>query len=123
MLGRPAGPPLHLSFNRQLDVDRLFFFAQGATQFRQSNILQLTNALAGDAKFLANLLERLWLSAIESEALKNNFLFTIVENVKQSADFVAQVFVAQKLKRRLRVLIADDFAEFGRIVIADRRIQ
>ena len=47
----------------------------------------------------------------------------IVEHVEQAADFVAQVLVAQQLERRLRFFVADDFAELGRIIVADRRVE
>src|SRR5207244_12025237 len=76
------GPWRASCFDRQLDVDRLLFFAQRATQFRKRNVLQLSNAFAGHAEFLSDFLERLWLSAIETEALENDFLFAVVEDVR-----------------------------------------
>src|ERR1700731_2170533 len=107
-----------LCFDRQFDVDRLFFLAQRATQFRKRNVLQLTNAFAGHAEFLADFLECLWLSTIETKALEDDFLLAIIEHVEQTADFVAQIFVAQQLKRRLRVLVTEDFAKLSGIIVA-----
>src|SRR4051794_41027014 len=91
---------LALRFDRQLDVDRFFFLAQCATQLRERDILQLTNALARHAELLADFLERLRLSAVEPEALENDLLLAVVEDIEQSADFVAQIFIAQQLERR-----------------------
>ena len=102
-----------LSLDRQLDVDRTLFLAQRPAQFRQRDVLQLANSLAGDAELLADFLERLRLAAVKPEALENDLLLAIIEDIEQAADFVAQVLVAQKFERRLRVLVADDFAEFG----------
>src|SRR5260370_24702282 len=80
---------LALSFNRQCDVDRLFFLSQCPPQFRERNVLQLTDTFAGHAEFLADFLERLRFPAIEAEALENNFLLAIIEHVEQTAHFVA----------------------------------
>ena len=85
--------------------------------------MQLPNALAGDTKFFTHFLEGLRFSAIQSETLEDDLLFAVIQDVQQAADFVSQIFVTQQLKRRLRLLVADDFAEFGRIVVADRRVQ
>src|SRR5204863_9899027 len=68
-------------------------------------------------------LERLRLPTVQAEALKNDLLLAVVQNIQQSADLVAEIFIAQQLTRRLRLLIADDFAEFGRIVVTDRRVE
>ena len=102
-----------LGFDRQLDVDRLFFLAQSPAQLRERDILQLTNTFAGHTKFFANFLERFRLSTVESETLEDDFLLAVVEHVEQSADFVAQVFIAQQLEWRLRFLVADDLAKLG----------
>ena len=115
--------PRRLRFDRQLDVDRALFLAQGPAQFRERDVLQLTNTLARDAKFLADFLERLRFAAIEPEAREDDLPLAIVEHIEQAADFVAQVLVAQQLERRLRLFVADDFAKLGRIIIADRRIE
>src|SRR5438874_10934454 len=118
-------PPLCLRLDRhfQVDVDWSLFFGQGATQLRQRDILQLANAFARHPKFLPDLLQRLGLAAIESEARENNFAFAIVEHFEQTAYFVTQIFVAQQLERRHRFLVADDFTKLSRIIIADWRIQ
>src|SRR4029453_3897415 len=87
------------------------------------NVLQLTNSFAGNAEFLTHFLERFRFTAVKTEALENDFLLAIIEHVEQAADFVAQILVAQKLERRLRVLVPADFAEPGRILSAHRRVE
>src|ERR1051325_1087553 len=114
---------IFLSFDWKLDFDRLFFLAQSPAQFRQCNVLQLTNTFASHAEFLADFFEGLWLSAIETESLEDDFLLAIVEHVEQSTDFVTQIFVPQKLEWRLRFFVANDFAKLGGVVVADRRVE
>src|ERR1700730_1506686 len=122
--GRSCPPRrITLRFDRQFDVDRLLFLAQSAAQFRKRDVLQLANALASDAEFFADFLERLRLATVEPEALENDFFLAIVEHVEQTTDLIAKVLVAQKLKRSLRIFVADDFAKLSRIVIADRRVK
>ena len=112
-----------LSFDRQFDIDRALFLAERAAQFRQRDVLQLANALAGHAEFLADFLEGLRFAAVEAEAREDDLPLAIVEHVEQTADFVAKVLVAQQFERRLRFFVADDLAELGGIVVADRRIE
>src|ERR1700730_12015260 len=112
-----------LSFDRQFHVDRFFFLAQSPAQLRQRDVLQLPNTFASHAKFLPDFLERLWLSAIETEALENDFFFAIVQNIEQSADFVTQILITKELKRSLRFFVTDNFAELGRIIVTDWRVE
>ena len=88
-------------------IDRLLFLLQRAPQLHQGDVLQLANALARDAEFLADFLQGLGLAAIEPEAGKNDLLLAFVEDGEQVADFVAQILVAQALKRRKRFEVAD----------------
>src|SRR5437588_13007972 len=86
--------------DRQFDVDRPLFLAEGPAQLRQRNVLQLPNPLAGHTKFLADFLEGLRLAAIEPEARENDLALAIVEHVEQSAHFVPQILVAEQFERR-----------------------
>src|SRR2546429_287162 len=113
----------HLSFHRQLDIDGALFFAQSTSQFGKRNVLQLANALARYAEFLAYFLESFRFASIQTKPLEDNFLLAIIEDVEQAANFVAKILVTQKLERRLRFLVTNDFAEFGRIVVANRGIE
>ena len=101
------------SFDGQFHIHWALFLGERTAQFGERNILQLPNALPRDTKFLAYFLERLGLSAVQAEALEDDLLFAIVQNVQQPADLVTEVLITQQLKRRLRLLVADDFAELG----------
>ena len=85
--------------------------------------MQLPNALPRDTKFFTYFFERLRLSAIQTETLENYFLFAFIQDIQQAADLVPEIFITQQLERRLRVLVADDFAELGRVVVTDRRVE
>src|SRR6266496_1163854 len=66
---------------------------------------------------------RSWFATVQPEALENDLLLAVVQHVKQTTDFIAQILVAQKFEGRLSLFIPDDFAELGGIVVADRRIE
>ena len=83
------------SLDRQLDIHRALFLAESATKFRKRNVLQLPDTLPSHAEFLAHFLKCLRLATIQPEALKNDLLFAVIQNVQQSADFVAEIFIAQ----------------------------
>src|SRR5437762_11857482 len=68
-----------LSFDRQFDIDRALFLAQRAAELRERDVLQLSNALPCHAEFLSHFLERFRFSAVQPEALENNFLLAIVQ--------------------------------------------
>src|SRR6266705_2934708 len=105
-----------LSFDRQFDVDRTLLLAQSAAEFRERNVLQLPDAFARNAELLSDFFERFGFTAVQSKALKNDFLLPIVEHIKQTADFIAKIFVAQELKRGLGFLVPNDLADLCRIV-------
>ena len=96
----PAAPKLFgegesiLSFDRQFDVHRALFFAESAAQLRERNVLQLPDALTSDAEFFANFFESLWFSAVQPEALEDNFTFPVIQHFKKLANFITQVFVS-----------------------------
>src|SRR5437762_9733257 len=69
-----------LTFNQEPCLDWSVFLAERAAQLRQRNVLQLANTLACDAEILTDVLERLRLSAVETETLKDDFLLPIVEH-------------------------------------------
>ena len=61
--------------------------AQRAAQFRQRDVLQLTDALAGDAEFFTDLFERPAVSAVQPKAGHDNFAFPVIENPEKVRDF------------------------------------
>src|SRR5439155_8597565 len=105
--------PTSLCFDRQFYIHRALFFAEGAAQFRERDVLELADSFAGHAEFFPDFLERLWLPAIKSEARENDLSFAIVQHVQQPTDFVPKILVTQQFESRLRFFIADDLAEFG----------
>src|SRR6266513_1895970 len=113
----------NLSLDRQFDIDRALFLAQSAAELRKCNVLQLPNAFACNAEFLSHFLERFGLAAVQPEALENDFLLAIVQHIKQSAYFIAKIFVAEQLERRLSFLVPDNLPEFSRIIVANRCIE
>ena len=64
-------------------------------KLRQRNILQLPDTLPRNAEILTDILQSLWLSAAETETLRNNCLLPLIKEVEQVTHFVAQVLVAQ----------------------------
>ena len=84
-----------LSFNWEREASRFLFLPQGAAQFRERDVLQLTDTLTRDAQFPADFFQALSISAVEPETLGNNPLLAGGEHVEQTAYFVVQVFVAQ----------------------------
>src|SRR6266513_5242756 len=70
-----------LSFDGQLHIHRSLFLRERTAQFGKRNILQLPNALPRDTKFFTHFLKRLRFPAVETEALEDNLLLAIVENV------------------------------------------
>jgi hypothetical protein len=54
-------------------TESVFFPVQGAAQFRQSNVLQLANAFTRDAEGSSDIFQRLRLSPVEAEPLRDDF--------------------------------------------------
>src|SRR5262249_18836052 len=112
--------PSSLSFDRQFHIHRTPLLRERTAQFGKRNVLQLTNALPRNTKLFTYFLERLGFSAVQTETLEDDLLFAVIQDVQQTSDLVSQIFITQQLERRLRFLVANDFAKLGRIVIADR---
>ena len=105
------------------DIDWFFLLAQCPAQFRQRYILELADSLSRNAELLAHFFESFRFATIQSEPLEDDLPFAVVQNLEQLTDFVAQVLVAEQLKRRLRFFIANNLTKFSRVVIADRCVQ
>src|SRR6266571_8509755 len=112
-----------LSFDRQFNVDRTLLLAQSAAEFRERNVLQLPDAFARNAELLSDFFQRFGFTAIQAKALKNDFLLPIVEHIKQTPDFIAEIFVPQQFERGLGFLVPDDLAELSGIVVANWRVE
>jgi hypothetical protein len=97
----------------------VFLFLEGAAEFFEGDVLELADSFAGDAEFLTDLFECFGLMAVEAEAGVDDFSFAFVEHVEQPVELVVHVAVAEDFVRRLGAVVADDFAEFGGIVVGD----
>jgi len=60
---------------------------------------------------------------IQAEARVDDFAFPVVEDIQQIANLVAEILVAELLKGILRLVIADDIAKRGVVIVAERLIQ
>src|SRR5580704_12038146 len=106
-----------------LEVRRRFFLTQRLTQFRQGDILELTDSLSRNPKLLTHFFEGLRFATVQPEPLEDYLPLPVVKNLKQVAHLAAQVLVAEQLERRLRIFIPNDLTKFSRVVIADRCVQ
>src|SRR5208283_2583070 len=104
-------------------VRRRFFLTQRPTQFRQGDILELTDSLSRNPKLLTDFFEGLRFATIQSEPLEDYLALPVVEDLKQVAHLEVQVFVSEQLERRLSIFIPNNFTKFSRIVIADWGVQ
>src|ERR1700757_1945760 len=93
--------------------DRLLPLGERPTQFRQGDILQLSDPLSGHSEFLTDFFESFRFAAVQPESLENNLSLAVVQHLQKLAKFVAHVLVSEQLERRLRIFITDDLAKFG----------
>src|SRR4029077_7415478 len=110
-------------FGHWLEVGWRFFLTQRSTQFRQGDILELTNSLSRNPELLTHFFEGLRFVTVQPESLEDYLALAVVKHLKQVAHLVAQVLVSEQLERRLRIFIPNDLTKFSRIVIADRCVQ
>ena len=61
--------------------------------------------------------------AIQAETRVDDFAFPVVEDIQQIANFIAEILVPKLLEGVLRLLIPDDIAELGVVVVAKRLIK
>jgi hypothetical protein len=72
-----------------------FFLIQCPTHFRQGDILELTDSFSRNPKLLAHFFEGLRFATIQSEPLEDYPALSVVEDLKQIAHLVVQVFVSE----------------------------
>src|ERR1039458_6783421 len=100
-----------------------FEFLDHFAEFSQREILDLADALARDAEFPADFLERLFRAAVEAEAVAQNGRFTRVEMLDHVLQHAGDGFVFQIFVGRGGVFILDDVGKIIRLVIADGRVE
>src|SRR5919197_2471735 len=85
--------------------------------------LDLANALTRYRELLADLLERVIGVHADAEAHAQNALFPGGERCERAGGSLAQVRLDGGVDRQQRVLVLDEIAEMGVLLVADRRLQ
>ena len=93
--------------------DRRLLFAEGPTQLRQGDILQLTDPLSGHSEYLADFFESFRFATVQPESLEDNLPLAVVQHLQKLPKFVAHVLVSEQLEGRLRLFITDNLAKCG----------
>src|ERR1017187_5279662 len=100
-----------------------FEFFDHFAEFSQREILDLADALARDAEFLADLLQGFFRAPVEAEAVAQNCRFARVEVLDHVLQHAGDGFVFQIFVGRGGVFVLDDVGKIIRLVIADGRVQ
>src|SRR6266436_5744880 len=64
--------------------DRLLPLGKRPTQFRQGDILQLSDPLSGYSEFLSNFFESFRFAAVQPESLEDNLALPVVQHLQSS---------------------------------------
>src|SRR5229473_462347 len=100
-----------------------------ALRFRQRRedlervVLDLADPLAGDTEGAADLLERLWLTAMEAEAELDYLALALGQRGQRLLDLHASQRDRGHLERRLGQLIFDKVSELRVLLLADRLLE
>src|SRR5229473_7856571 len=100
-----------------------------ALRFRQRRedlervVLDLADPLAGDTEGAADLLERLWLTAMEAEAELDYLALALGQRGQRLLDLRASQRDRGLLERRLGQLIFDQVSELRVLLLADRLLE
>src|SRR4029077_7805619 len=97
--------------------------AQGSAQFSQGEILHLADPLTGDAKDVADLLERFGLLTAKSQTQMDDHALPIVQDTEHFLDFFERILVAKSFKWTVRLLIAHDVSKLERLAVLDRLVE
>ena len=81
--------------------------------------MQLADTLAGHAEFATDLLECAFFATAQTEAEGDDLALARIKDIKQVADFLAQILVAQCREGILGAIIADQIAESGVVIGID----
>src|SRR6185437_13601449 len=97
-------------------------FGQGL-ELLQRVVLDLADALARDAEGLPDLLERARLRAVETEAELDHAPLALGERGERTLDVRAAECERRGVERRLGLLVLDEVAELGVLLLADRLLE
>src|SRR5207237_8049909 len=92
-------------------------------EFLERVVLDLADALAGDAERASHLFERARLLAGKAEAQLDHLALALGQRSQRQLDVLAAQRERGGVERRLRLLVGDEVAERGLLVLADRLLQ
>ena len=89
----------------------------------QRVVLDLADALAGDAERAADLFERLRRAAVEAEAERDHLALAQRQRVERELDVLAAERELRGVERRLGRLVLHEVAEARVLLLADRLLE
>jgi hypothetical protein len=89
------------------------------TQFGQGDILELTDSLSRKAKLLSHFFEGFRFATIQCESLEDYLALPVVEDFKQVAHLIVQVFASEQPEGRLSIFMTKNLPNFSRAVSQD----
>src|SRR4051794_22512289 len=115
-LSAPAGPNRLARVAEALGLGERLELLEGV-------VLDLADALARDVEGAADLLQRVRTGAREAEAHLDDLALALREGVERLAHVLAAQVRRRGLERGLGVLVLDEVAELGLLLLADRLLQ
>jgi len=106
----------------RLFLDSFDFFDHFA-EFVKGDVLDLADALAGDAKFFANFLEGLFGAAVEAEAVTEDGGLARIEVLDHLLQHFGDGLFLELLVRGVGIFVLNDFGEVIGFVIADGGVE
>src|SRR5258708_32609146 len=93
------------------------------TNLAQSLLLELTNPLAREVVFVADLLERELVLVVEPEAPPDDARFDGRQRREQAPHLVIPLHVGERLVRRQRAFVLEKVDELASVLVAHRPIE
>lgn len=119
----PAGRLIYSSFVVQWSIQKILelFAAARVAQLSQCFRLNLADALAGDVKFLADLLKRARMAVLQTEAQGKDLFLARRERFEHVAELLLEQQHGGRVRRGERVVIRDEIAQVAVLLLADGR--
>src|SRR4249919_4081209 len=94
-----------------------------ALELLQRVVLDLADALAGDPERAPHLLEGAGLLALQAEAKLDQLALALGQRVERAIDVLAAERRGGRVERRDGLLVLDEVAELGLLLLADRLLE